>query len=248
MRQSILIVGGTSGLGRRLAEMYAAEGAQVAVIGRRKQLLNEISHNSAIKTFSFDISQADCNAGIERIIQDLGGIDILIIAASTVEFNPFLDFATEQQTLATNVMGFAAVMNAGYRYFSQKQEGQIVAITSIAAARGNKTAPAYNASKAFQSSYTEGIRLKLRQVAKAVAVTEIIPGYMDTRMAKGDRLFWMAPLDKAARQTKRAIDRKKLRVFVSKRWRLGDVVYRYLPSYLYTTIINSGIKLRQKDQ
>lgn len=247
MQQTILIVGGTSGLGRKLAELYAAEGATVAVVGRRKHLLDDINQRSGIKTFALDIGEADCFSRIVAVIQELGCINKLIIAASIVEFNPSLQFSTEQKTIAVNVSGFAAVMNAGYQHFLQNGKGHLIAVTSIAAARGNKTAPAYNASKAFQSSYTEGIRLKLLSENKKISVTEIVPGYMDTQMAKGDRLFWMTSLDKAAEQTKRAIDLKKRRVFISRRWQLVYTVYRYLPSVLYTYLINSKIKLAQKN-
>lgn len=246
MHQTVLIVGGTSGLGRKLAELYAAEGATVGVVGRRQHLLEEIKQQSSIKTFQSDISNTGCSGALYAIIREMGGVDKLIIAASVVEFNPTLDFATEEKTIATNVTGFAAVMNAGYRYFSQKGSGHLVAITSIAAARGNKTAPAYNASKAFQSSYTEGVRLKLLQENKAITVTEIVPGYMDTQMAKGDRLFWMASLSKAALQTKKAIDAKKRRAYISRRWVVVYKVYQFLPSFLYTYLINSKIKLVQK--
>lgn len=244
--KTILIVGGTSGLGRRLAELYAAEGAQVAIIGRRPYLLEEIRRQTPIQTFALDICAPDSFHRLQKIISDLGGIDILIIAASIVAFNPTLGLDTEQQVIGINVAGFVAAINAGYHHFSQKESGQLVAITSIAAARGNKTAPAYNASKAFQSSYTEGIRLKLLQQNKRIIVTEIIPGYMDTQMGRGDRLFWISDLEKAARQTKTAIDRRKRRAFISKRWRLVYHLYRFLPAFLYTAIINSNIRLRKK--
>lgn len=246
VQPTILIVGGTSGLGRKLAELYAAEGAIVGIVGRRKHLLEEISQSTNIKTFQLDISTPECSNRISNIIQDLGGIDTLILAASIVEFNPALELEIEEKTLAVNVNGFAAVVNAGYHYFLQKEEGHLVTITSIAAARGNKTAPAYNASKAFQASYTEGIRLKLLQWGKPIYVTEIVPGYIDTQMAKGDRLFWMAPLSKAALQTKKAIESKKQKAYVSKRWLLVYKVYQFLPGFLYTFLINSKIKLAEK--
>lgn len=247
MQQSVLIVGGTSGLGRRLAELYAAEDATVGIIGRRKHLLDEIRHHHSVQTFVWDISSNNTFTEIRNIIELMGGIDVLIIAASVVEFNPSLHFPIEEKTIGINVAGFAAVMSAGYHYFREKDNGHIVAITSIAAARGNKTAPAYNASKAFQSSYTEGIRLKLLQENKYIIVTEIVPGYIDTQMAKGDRLFWMASLEKAANQTKRAIFLKKRRAFISKRWLLVYKLYKYLPSFLYTFLINSSIKLSQRN-
>ncbi|RYZ62694.1 MAG: SDR family NAD(P)-dependent oxidoreductase [Chitinophagaceae bacterium] len=247
MQQTVLIVGGTSGLGRRLAEMYAAEGAKVGIVGRRQHLLDEIKSQFPVETFAFDICRNDAFEGMQAIIKKMGGVDILILAASVVEFNPLLHYAIEEKTAAVNVLGFVAVVNAAYQHFTAKGKGQLVTITSIAAARGNKTAPAYNASKSFQASYTEGIRLKLLQEEAKIAVTEIVPGYMDTQMAKGDRLFWMASLEKASRQSKRAIDLKRRRVYVSRRWWLVYKVYEFLPSFLYTALINSRIKFEKRD-
>jgi short-subunit dehydrogenase len=246
MQQTVLIIGGTSGLGRKLAELYCSEGSRVGIVGRRKQLLEEISAQFPIQTLQLDISAADCTSELYLFIEQLGDIDKIIIAASIVEFNPSLSYAIEERTIAVNVYGYMSVINNAYHYFLKRRKGHLTSITSIAAARGNKTAPAYNASKAFQSSYLEGIRLKFLQENKNIHVTEIIPGYMDTQMAKGERLFWMCSINKAAQQTKKAIDLKKRRAFVSRRWIIIYKIYRYLPSFLYTYLINSTIKLKQK--
>ena len=77
-------------------------------------------------------------------------------------------------------------------------------------------------------------------------VTEIIPGYMDTDMAKGNRLFWVASLEKASRQIMNAIAKKKKRVFVTKRWWLIYHVSRWMPSFIYDRLINSGFTLKKK--
>ena len=246
MPETILIIGGTSGLGRGLAERYYAQGSRVAIAGRRKALLDEIAHSTSIQTFQLDISSADCTEQINSLIEQAGGVDKIIITASIVAFNPLLSFAVEEETIKVNVVGYTAVLNAAYHYFIKKGHGHIIGVTSIAAARGNKTAPAYNAGKAFQSSYLEGLRLKLLQENKNIYVTEIIPGYVATQMAKGDRLFWVAPLNKAVTQIQKAIEQKKQRAFVTKRWRLIYMLYKYLPSFVYTRLINSKIKRKQK--
>ena len=103
------------------------------------------------------------------------------------------------------MQGFTRVLNFAWHYFNEQGGGQIVVITSVAAARGTKNAPAYNASKAFQSSYVEGLRLKAMHMNKKIVVTELVPGYIDTEMAKGDRIFWMASVEKAAKQSRKAI-------------------------------------------
>jgi short-subunit dehydrogenase len=248
MQETILIVGGTSGLGRGLCELYCTLGSKVGVVGRRQALIDELEKQfpAQVTGFTYDISQNDCTKSITAFIQQLGGIDKLVLTASVVQANPAFNFTEEEQTLAVNVNGFAAVLNAGYHYFSKKGCGHIIAVTSIAAARATNKTLAYNASKAFQSLYTEGLRLKLLQENKNITVTEIIPGYVDTDMAKGDRLFWVAPLPKAIQQIKKAIDAKLSRVFVTKRWRLIYTLYKYLPKPVYTYLVNSKIKLQQK--
>ncbi len=249
MQQTILIAGASSGLGKRLCELYCSEGHRVAVAGRRVELLHELqrSYPELVVPFQLDISSPDCHWKVETIIEQLGGIDILIITASIVDFNPELRFEPEKNLFAINITGFAAVINAGYHYFSEKGSGQIVGVTSIAGARGNRTTPAYSASKAFQTSYLESIRLKLLSEKKKVTVTELIPGYMDTQMAKGDRLFWITDITKAARQAKAAIDQKRRRAFITRRWYYVYTIYKYLPSSIYTYLINSTIKLQKRN-
>ena len=248
MQKKILIVGGSSGLGKRLAEMYAAEGCRVGIVARRENLLKEIQLQvpGQIHILKADINESDIASKLTNLIHLMNGIDICIITASIAEFNHDLNIATEIKTVDTNVAGFVKVLNTIWHYFKQKESGHIVGITSIAAARGNKVVPAYHASKAFQSIYLESLRVKADSEKNNIAITELVPGYIDTVMGKGDRLFWVAPLDKAARQAKRAIEKKKRRAFISKRWWIVYHVYRCLPSFLYNRIVNSKISLQKK--
>lgn len=248
MQEKILIIGGTSGLGKKLCELYCLEECIVGVVGRRKELLEELVHAYPlyVRPFVYDISSPTCADDIFNIIKQLGGIDKLILTASIAEFNPALKFSIEQKTISINVSGYIGVLNAAYQYFHKENKGHIVIVTSIASARGNKVAPAYNASKAFQKTYLEGLRLKLKYENKNVCITELIPGYMNTAMAKGERLFWVANIDKAGRQAKTAIDKKRTQSFITKRWVFIYYTYKLLPLSLYTTLINSKIKFDQK--
>ena len=124
--------------------------------------------------------------------------------------------------------------------------GQIAVVTSIAQVRGNKIAPAYNASKAYQSNYTEGLRVKLKSEKINATLTEIIPGYINTAMAKGNRLFWVTDIKKAALQTKKAIENKRVKAWITHRWWLVHQVYRFLPSFIYDRLANSKISFKKK--
>src|SRR5436189_3491001 len=164
MNKKILIIGGTSGLGRKLAELYCRDNCMVGVVGRRKELLYDIKKQCPEHAHicQADISREEADKIISAFIDELGGFDIFIFTASVIHFNETLEIKKELDTISTNIEGFTRMINLAYNYCKKNNKGQIVIVTSVAASRGNKTAPAYNASKAFQSHYTEGIRLKMR--------------------------------------------------------------------------------------
>jgi short-subunit dehydrogenase len=247
MKKKVLVVGGTSGLGRKLAEIYAGEGCQVGIVGRREELLAEVKKQfPAIEVVKADISNDDFPAQLMSLVDKMNGMDILILTASIGEFNEDLVAEKELRTTHINVKGYTQVLHTAWHYFKKKGGGQIAAVTSIAAARGNKVAPAYNASKAFQSSYLEGLRIKASHEKNNIIITELVPGYMQTDMGKGDRMFWVASLDKAARQSKRGIDRKRKRVFITKRWWWIYGILKFLPIRIYDPLMNGSWKLDRK--
>ena len=71
---------------------------------------------------------------------------------------------------------------------------------------------------------------------KDVGIICVEPGFVDTKMAKGNKRFWVVPLDKAARQIITGIEKKKQKVYVSKRWWLVARLMRLTPFWLYKKI------------
>ena len=74
--------------------------------------------------------------------------------------------------------------------------GHLVVITSVGGLRGGGAAPAYNASKAYQINYAEGLRQRAAKSGLPLPVTDIRPGFVATKMAKGEGLFWVMPVDR----------------------------------------------------
>jgi short-subunit dehydrogenase len=97
---------------------------------------------------------------------------------------------------------------------------------------GNGEAPSYNATKAFQINYLEGLRLNADKAGVEIIVTDVRPGYVDTDMAKGDGMFWVANVERAAQQIFTAIKRKKKVVYITKRWRIIGWLLRIIPYFL----------------
>ena len=109
----------------------------------------------------------------------------------------------------------------------------IKTISSIASLRGSRAAPVYFASKAYQKSYLEGLYIKTKSIkSNKVFITDIRPGFVDTPMALGEQLFWMVPVEKAAKQIYSAIKKKKRVAYISKRWQLIAWILKLAPAWV----------------
>ena len=234
----IIIVGATSGIGRKMAELYAADGNIVGITGRRKELLDEIANEfpEKTKTECFDVTGNENITRLSSLVQKIGGLDILIYSSGIGEPSKELDWQLDKLTVETNVNGFIEIANWAFNYFIKQGHGRMAVISSIAANRGNSWAPAYSASKAFQSNYFEALAIKAKRLKKEIGITCIEPGFVATKMAKGNKQFWIVPLEKAARQMIAAIEKKKRKVYVSRRWWLVAKLMRLLPFWAYKKI------------
>ena len=234
-----IIIGATSGIGKELSELFAASNYKVGITGRRKELLFELKDENPDAYLTKVLDVTNTRAAIqqlEELIDELGGLDLLVISSGIGEINEGLDFEIENQTIDTNIVGFTCIADWTFNYFEKQQSGHLVVISSIGGIRGSHQAPAYNASKAYQINYTEGLRQKAAKLKMPIFITDIRPGLVDTKMAKGEGLFWVMPLEKAVNQIYKAIIRKKKVVYVTKRWHLIAMILKIAPRWIYDRI------------
>ena len=227
-----IIIGATSGIGKSMAELLLLEGYEVGVTGRREELFQSIKTQETSRIFFKKMDVQDlstlepiCN----ELVSQMGGLDLLIISAGIGEGNKNLIFDIENSVIKTNIQGFTCLADWGLRYFKQQGYGHLVNISSIAGIRGNGIAPSYNATKAYQINYVEGLRINIKEYGSSITITDVRPGFVDTPMAKGEGLFWVAPVQKAAEQIFEAIKQKKQVVYITKRWRLIALLLRIIP-------------------
>ena len=235
MKKKILIIGATSGIGRELAIAYATSGNVVGVTGRRTDLLKQLygSFPQNIVYAEQDISGVKNKEIFNDIIRRMAGLDILIISSGVGFENDELEWNLEKQTINVNVIGYSEIINLGYNHFWKQSFGHIIGISSVAGIRGIDSCPAYSASKAYISNYLEAIRKKAKKQRVKILVTEIVPGFVDTEMAKGERLFWVAPVEKAAKQIMHAINNKVSVAYITRRWRLIALFLKFIPRAIY---------------
>jgi short-subunit dehydrogenase len=227
-----IIIGATGGIGKAVAEILLQEGYLVGVTGRREDLFPAMQQQFTGRIFckKMDVQELSTLASIcNELVNQMGGMDLLVISAGIGEGNKQLDFEIENDVIKTNIQGFTCIADWGITFFKKQGYGHLVNISSIAGIRGNGIAPSYNATKAYQINYLEGLRLNTIKSGYDITVTDVRPGFVDTAMAKGNGLFWVAPVQKAAEQIVESIKRKKRVVYITKRWGLIGYFLKIIP-------------------
>lgn len=164
--QSILITGGSRGIGRALVEVCAREGADVAFCYRSNDAAaNQArqaaeAHGRRVLALRCDVSDRTASADmVERVVEELGSIDGLVLNAGINRGNLFLRLpeADWDELVRVNVDSLYNVGKPAYQQMASQRSGRIVAITSIAATR---TAPAgvpYAVTKAASVGFVKGV-------------------------------------------------------------------------------------------
>ncbi|MCD4781850.1 MAG: SDR family NAD(P)-dependent oxidoreductase [Candidatus Omnitrophica bacterium] len=233
-----IIIGATSGIGKELARVLSQNGYVVGSVGRRIHLLNKFKMefpDGFIK--SIDVSKtSEAINQLKELISEMNGVDIVVISSGVGFINHDLQWDQEKETIDVNISGFTAMANVAMHHFLSKGHGHLVGISSIAAIRGDGDSPAYSASKSFISNYMEGLRKKVSKTGASIIITNIQPGFVDTAMAKGEGLFWVASPQKAAQQIYNAIKSKKKHAYITKRWKIIGWLMKFMPEFIYNKL------------
>ena len=230
--KTVVIFGATSGIGKELAIILETNNYHVVITGRRKELLEELKatnpENFTIKVH--DVTNLkSCDLLFQELEAEFKTIDLIIYSSGVGEPNYKLEWEKEIPTLQTNVMAATKIYGLAYNLFKKQGFGHLVGISSVASIRGNRHVPAYFASKAYQASYLESLWMKGKRSKASINVTDIQPGFVATDMAIG-KTFWMASAERASKQIYKAIQRKKKKAYITKRWFFVALMLRWLPS------------------
>jgi uncharacterized oxidoreductase len=180
---TIFITGGTSGIGRGLAEALSKRGNKVIVAGRRKALLDEIAkHNPAIDTVELDIGNAaNIRAVAKQLIERYPTLNVVINNAGIMPFDDAAGALDDEQAVRlveTNLLGPVRVSAAFVEHLKRQAESYIINNSSVLAFVPLAQTALYSATKAAIHSYTLSQRFALRDTS--VRVLEIAPPWVDT--------------------------------------------------------------------
>ena len=228
----IVIIGASSGMGLEVAKLLLAEGHTLGVAARREDRLQALKQLAPdrVEVAAIDVTADDAPGRLRLLIDRLGGMDLYFHASGIGKQNRTLEPGIELDTLNTNGMGFTRMIGEAYRYFAERGEGHIAAITSIAGTKGLGPAPSYSATKAMQNVYLQALEQQANARGLKIRFTDIRPGFVDTDLLKGDFHYpMMLKPEKVARQIVRAIHHKRHIKVIDWRYAILTALWRRIP-------------------
>ncbi len=245
----IIIIGASSGLGYRAAHDFAAAGWHVGAAARRSDSLRQLSAEfpDNVMWETIDVTSPDAPDALLRLIDRLGGVDIVFLAAGVGYQNPELNIEADRLTVATNCLGFVNIVDTAYRYFrdnpSVSDRRQIAVITSVAGTNGLGMAASYSASKRFESTYLNAVDQLSRIEHAGVTVTDLRPGFIMTPLLNPSRRYPMLmSVDHVAPLIMRAILKRRRVAIIDWRWRLLVGVWRLIPRWIWVRMkVHQGL-------
>ena len=246
-KKVIWITGASSGIGKAVALKFAENGWTVAASARRENLLSELKEiNKNIHSFPLDVTNIDqCKQVSINIIKQFKNIDICVFGTgmhdpkSEKKFN----LGKIREIMEVNYFGTMNSINSIYDYFSEKKNGQISIVSSVAGYRGLPAAGAYCASKAALTSFSESLYFDM--LVKNVRVSLISPGFIKTPMT--DKNEFPMPMIKspeyAANEIFKGLTIKKsFEIHFPKAFTYFLKFLQILPSSLYFKLVSKGMK------
>lgn len=213
----VLITGGASGIGRALAERFAAAGAQLVLVDVNAAALSATADHlrasgAAVETFAADLSDVEQIARLRDRVHAAGGaIDVLVNNAGVVFGGGFLDVPLEQHLLTyqINTVGLVAMTHAFLPDLIASSDGHLVNTASASGLIGLPYGATYASSKWSVIGFSESIALELDELGhRHVHVTVLCPSYVSTGLfdgAKAPRMTRLLTADRVADRTVRAV-------------------------------------------
>ncbi|WP_009963251.1 3-oxoacyl-[acyl-carrier-protein] reductase [Verrucomicrobium spinosum] len=184
-----VVTGAGRGIGRAIAERFAAEGAKVAIVSRTEnssqgaaEAINA-AYPGAAKAYAVDVADAAAVLAMgKQVLADLGSVDILVNNAGVTRDGLALRMSDEDWdvVLNTNLKGAFNLVKAFQRSILKSKTGRIINVASVIGLIGNAGQCNYAASKAGLIGFSKSLAREF--AGRAVTVNAIAPGFIVTDM------------------------------------------------------------------
>lgn len=233
-------MGATSGIGLRVAEIFAKAGWLVGAAGRKEKVMRKLQSDfpDRIRYAQIDINATDAPSRLRDLIARLGGMDIYFHISGIGYENEALITDHDTATAQTNVVGFTRMIDTAFRHFrSHGKRGRIAAVTSVAGTKGIGQLASYSASKKYQQTYLTALDQLARMQGLDISFTDIRPGWIRTPLLNPDRIYPMTmTLDHAVAGIIRAVIARKRVCVVDWRWDIAVRLWSLIPDCIWKRI------------
>lgn len=187
--KTAIITGASKGIGKGIAETFAKQGANVAFtylssVEKGQALEEELKqYGTNIKGYRSDASKMeDAEALVAQVIEDLGGVDIVVNNAGITKDMLLMRMTEEDfnKVIEVNLNSVFNMTKAVQRTFLKQRHGSIVNISSVVGVKGNAGQANYSASKAGIIGFTKSVALELG--SRNIRCNAIAPGFIETEM------------------------------------------------------------------
>mgnify|MGYP000412419822 CR=1 FL=1 len=188
--KTAVITGASRGIGRGIAEKYAAEGCNIAFsfassVEKAKALEEELSSKYGVKVKGFQSDAADFKSAqtfIDAVVAEFGRIDILINNAGITRDNLLMRMSEEQwdEVMNVNLKSVFNMTKAVQRTMLKQRKGSIINMSSVVGVKGNAGQTNYAASKAGIIGFSKSVALELG--SRNIRSNAIAPGFIVTEM------------------------------------------------------------------
>lgn len=237
----VVLTGASTGIGRSLAKFLPKENCSLALLARRKHLLDELVKtegldNGIIKTFECNVGNREkVKAVFDDIKKYFGRIDIAILNAGTSYRASIKDYnsLSAKETFDVNVLGVINCVEQVLPDFIKRKDGMIVGVSSLSDARGFPRSGFYSASKSAVTFLLESLRIELKPYN--VKVITVKPGFVKTPMTDKNEFYmpFLMEVDKAARIILNGIKKEKRIIQFPLPIVIGSRLLKVMPDRLF---------------
>lgn len=233
-----IIIGASSGIGEEVAKLLLQEGWSVGIAARRLERLKNVQDKfgeDRVKIIELDVKRQDATSNLEKLILDLGGMDLYFHASGIGFQNVDLIPEVEIDITKTNSEGFVRLVTYAFNWFcNNTKKGHIAVISSIAGTKGLGVSPAYSATKAMQNTYIQSL-CQLSKIRKAnISFTDIRPGFVETDLLNKEKHYpLMMKKENAAKSIIKGLKRKKRILIIDWKFRLVVFVWKLIPNWIW---------------
>jgi short-subunit dehydrogenase len=238
-RKLVLVLGGSSDIGRATAHAFAKAGYDVGLAGRDVAVLEpdaadlRARYNIEASTLRFDALDTASFQGFVAGLPMLPDVVISIVGLLGVQETAQSDFDHATTIMRSNYEGPALILGLFAEKFLARGNGTIVGVSSVAGDRGRASNYVYGSAKAGFSAFLSGLRARASR--GGVQVITVKPGFVRTKMTDGMKLIGPLTVEPqvAGNAILTAVQRRRDVVYVSGKWRLVMLIIKTLPEAIF---------------